>query len=46
VIERFNRAYIKRDLKTLSERTQKQVAPYISMQPCPLCKGARPARRR
>lgn len=27
VIERFNRAYIKRDLKTLSERTQKAVAP-------------------
>jgi excinuclease UvrABC ATPase subunit len=41
VIERFNRSYIKRDLKTLSERTQKMVAPYISMQPCPLCKGAR-----
>jgi excinuclease UvrABC ATPase subunit len=41
VIERFNRSYIKRDLKTLSERTQKAVAPYISMQPCPLCKGAR-----
>ncbi len=41
VIERFNRSYIKRDLKTLSERTQKMVAPYITMQPCPLCKGAR-----
>jgi excinuclease UvrABC ATPase subunit len=41
VIERFNRAYIKRDIKTLSERTQKMVAPYLSMQPCPLCKGAR-----
>jgi excinuclease UvrABC ATPase subunit len=41
VIERFNRSYIKRDLKTLSERTQKAVTPYISMQPCPLCKGAR-----
>jgi excinuclease ABC A subunit len=41
VIERFNRAYIKRDLKTLSERTQKMVAPYLTMQPCPLCKGAR-----
>ena len=41
VIERFNRSYIKRDLKTLSERTQKAVAPYLSMQPCPLCKGAR-----
>src|SRR3954447_16420250 len=41
VIERFNRSYIKRDLKTLSERTQKMVAPYITMQPCRLCKGAR-----
>jgi excinuclease UvrABC ATPase subunit len=41
VIEKFNRAYIKRDLKTLSERTQKSVAPYIKYGPCPLCKGAR-----
>jgi excinuclease UvrABC ATPase subunit len=41
VLERFNRSYIKRDIKTLSERTQKAVAPYLSMQPCPLCKGAR-----
>jgi excinuclease UvrABC ATPase subunit len=41
LIERFTRAYIKRDLKTRPERTQKLVAPYLSMQPCPLCKGAR-----
>jgi len=41
IIERFNRSYIKRDIKTLSERTQKAVAPYLTMQPCPLCKGAR-----
>src|SRR5215213_5702356 len=41
IIERFNRAYIKRDIKTLSERTQKMVEPYLTMQPCPLCKGAR-----
>jgi excinuclease ABC A subunit len=41
VIERFNRSYIKRDIKTLSERTQKAVAPYLTMQPCPLCHGAR-----
>lgn len=41
LIERFERAYIKRDIKTLSERTQKMVAPYLTMQPCPLCKGAR-----
>jgi excinuclease UvrABC ATPase subunit len=41
IIEKFTRSYIKRDLKTLSERTQKMVEPYIKMQPCPLCKGAR-----
>lgn len=41
IIERLNRSYIKRDIKTLSERTQKAVAPYLTMQPCPLCKGAR-----
>ncbi|KPV52811.1 thiamine ABC transporter permease [Kouleothrix aurantiaca] len=41
VIERFNRSYIKRDIKTLSERTQKAVAPYLTLQPCPLCHGAR-----
>src|SRR5688572_7946832 len=41
IVEKFTKAYIKRDLKTLSERTQKKVAPYIGMQPCPLCKGAR-----
>jgi excinuclease UvrABC ATPase subunit len=41
IIEKFNRSYIKRDVKTLSERTQKMVAPYLQYQPCPLCKGAR-----
>jgi excinuclease UvrABC ATPase subunit len=41
IVEKFTKAYIKRDLKTLSERTQKKVTPYIGMQPCPLCKGAR-----
>lgn len=41
VLEKFNRAYIKRDIKTLSERTQKAIAPYIQYGPCPLCKGAR-----
>jgi excinuclease UvrABC ATPase subunit len=41
IIEKFTKAYIKRDLKTLSERTQKKVAPYIGLGPCPLCKGAR-----
>ncbi|MCE6991903.1 excinuclease ABC subunit UvrA [Dyadobacter sp. CY323] len=41
IIEKFEKAYIKRDLKTLSERTQKSVAPYIALRPCPSCKGAR-----
>ncbi len=41
IIEKFTKAYIKRDLKTLSERTQKKVAPYIGLAPCSLCKGAR-----
>jgi excinuclease UvrABC ATPase subunit len=41
VLEKFERAYIKRDIKTLSERTQKMIAPYLTMGPCPLCKGAR-----
>ncbi|MCU0480655.1 MAG: excinuclease ABC subunit UvrA, partial [Anaerolineae bacterium] len=41
VIEKFTRAYIRRDIKTLSERTQKQVAPYLTSQTCPLCGGAR-----
>src|SRR5438067_1272340 len=41
IIEKIERAYVRRDLKTLSERTQKAVAPYLRPQPCPLCKGAR-----
>jgi excinuclease UvrABC ATPase subunit len=41
ILEKFTKAYIKRDLKTLSERTQKRVAPYIGLTTCPLCKGAR-----
>ena len=41
IIEKFNVAYIKRDIKTMSERTQKLVAPYLTYGPCPLCKGAR-----
>jgi excinuclease UvrABC ATPase subunit len=41
IIEKIERAYIRRDLKTLSERTQKAVAPYIRPRPCPLCRGAR-----
>jgi len=41
IIDKFTRKYITRDLKTMSERTQKAVAPFITMQRCPLCHGAR-----
>ena len=41
VIEKLERSYIRRDLKTYGERTQKNVAPYLRERPCPLCKGAR-----
>src|SRR5688572_14867728 len=41
IIEKVERAYVRRDLKTLSERTQKAVMPYLRMQTCPLCHGAR-----
>lgn len=41
VLEKITRSYIKRDLKTLSERTQKAVSPYLTEGECPLCKGKR-----
>ncbi|QJB31116.1 excinuclease ABC subunit UvrA [Chitinophaga oryzae] len=41
VIEKFERAYIRRDIKTLSDRTQKMIRPYLQEGPCPSCKGAR-----
>ncbi|MCU0498435.1 MAG: excinuclease ABC subunit UvrA [Anaerolineae bacterium] len=41
LINKFTRKYITRDLKTLSERTQKQVEPFLIEGPCHLCKGAR-----
>ena len=41
VVSRFVNKYIKRDLKTMSERTQKLVEPYLTMGPCSVCKGAR-----
>ncbi|QQZ59835.1 excinuclease ABC subunit UvrA [Paenibacillus sonchi] len=41
VIEKFTNKYIKQDLKTKSERTQRAVAPYISEGPCNSCRGAR-----
>jgi excinuclease UvrABC ATPase subunit len=41
IINRFTNKYIKRDLKTMSERTQKSVEPYMTMGPCSECKGTR-----
>lgn len=41
IISKFTAKYITRDVKTMSERTQKAVAPYITMAPCTVCKGAR-----
>lgn len=41
VIEKFTNKYIKRDVKTMSERTQKIVAPYITEGSCSSCRGAR-----
>lgn len=40
-IEKFTNKYIKQDVKTKSERTQKTVAPYITEGPCSSCHGAR-----
>ena len=41
IVSKFNRKYITRDVKTMSERTQKMVEPYMTNGPCSLCKGAR-----
>ena len=37
----FNKKYILGDLKAMSERTQKTYAPFITMDACNLCHGAR-----
>ncbi|HSW80122.1 MAG TPA: excinuclease ABC subunit UvrA [Candidatus Saccharimonadales bacterium] len=44
VAEKFSRKYIVRDLKTMSERTQKALEPFITMGPCNECHGARLSR--
>ena len=41
VIEKFTNKYIKQDIKTKSERTQKKVEPFLIDGPCSLCHGAR-----
>src|SRR5690606_26070737 len=41
VVDKFIRKYINTDLKSYSERTQKQVTPFVAMAPCEMCHGAR-----
>ncbi|HNB51124.1 MAG TPA: excinuclease ABC subunit UvrA [Anaerolineales bacterium] len=41
IIDKFTRKYINQDVKTYSERTQKQVEPYITTGPCRACRGTR-----
>jgi excinuclease UvrABC ATPase subunit len=41
IANRFTNKYIKRDIKTMSERTQRSVEPYMTMGLCSVCKGAR-----
>lgn len=42
VVDKFMRKYITEyDFRTMSERTQKNVGPFITMGPCELCHGAR-----
>ena len=41
IIEKLNRSYVKRDIKTLSERKQKALAPFLTFGTCDACNGAR-----
>ena len=41
IVNRFTKKYIKQDLKTKSERTQKAIEPFMTMGPCSECNGAR-----
>jgi excinuclease ABC A subunit len=41
VMEKFADAFIRRDLKSRPERTQKAIEPFIALAPCMLCHGAR-----
>ena len=40
IIEKIERSYVRRDIKTLSERTRKAVEPYLKPRPCLLSKRA------
>ena len=42
VVDKFVRKYIiEYDYRTMSERTQKSIGPFVAMGPCELCRGAR-----
>jgi excinuclease UvrABC ATPase subunit len=41
LIERFTRAYIKKDVAAMSERNRAVFAQFTTTQTCPLCQGAR-----
>ncbi|GHO90190.1 excinuclease ABC subunit A [Reticulibacter mediterranei] len=41
IVDKFSSKYITRDVKTMSERTQKSVEPFMTVEPCLLCKGTR-----
>lgn len=41
IVDKFSRKYIIGDVKTMSERTQKSVEPFMTIGPCSLCQGAR-----
>ncbi len=41
IVDKFSSKYITRDVKTMSERTQKSVEPFMTVGPCSLCKGTR-----
>jgi excinuclease UvrABC ATPase subunit len=41
IVDKFSNKYITRDVKTMSERTQEMVEPYMTFGPCTLCQGTR-----
>jgi excinuclease UvrABC ATPase subunit len=41
IVEIFTSKYITRDVKARSERTQKTVEPFMTVEPCSLCNGTR-----
>ena len=41
LVNKFTEKFILRDVKSMSERTQKAVAPFMSFGPCIACKGTR-----